>query len=264
MVERFCHDKTDGFAISHILSDLTPDLRREVTPPSSKQFVEIEKILSQPFTYLGSGGQCYAFLSEDKKTVLKLFKHHHLKPVFTVSEEKREAFFESCKLSFDELREETALLYAHLNKTTHLKRSITLIDKLGIRHLVDLDNLEFVLQKRVSLALRSVKKLMRLQKKNEVEKAVVAIVEMVGSRCQKGIKDHDNGMRRNMGFLEGKAVSIDIGSFSKSAEIMKRERMRKEIEEKTWRLARFLKRYDEKLWQRYNQEVERVVNEKGI
>lgn len=260
--ERFCHDKTDGFAVQNILSDLAPDPRRATKEPSC--FAEIEKILTQPFTYLGSGGQCYAFLSADKKTVIKLFKHHHLKPIFSSSETKREAFFQSCKLSFEELQEETGLIYAHLNKTRHLKRSITLIDKLGIHHSVDLDNLEFVLQKRVSLALRTVKKLVRTSQHEEAEKAVRAIVEMVAMRCEKGVQDRDNGMRRNMGFFEGKAISIDIGSFSRAPGMKQRDEMRQEIKEKTWRLALFLKRQSPSLWEKYNESVEKAVQKRGV
>ncbi|MFI5334743.1 MAG: hypothetical protein ACHQT8_06255 [Chlamydiales bacterium] len=259
LVERFCHKKTDGFAISHVLSDLP--IREGDKEPLPEG---IKKILSRPFTFLGSGGQSYAFLSEDKKAVLKVFKHHHLKPLFTSSEKKREAFFASCELSFNELRDESALLYVHLHKTNHLKQSLTLVDKLGIQHTLDLDNLEFLLQQRVSLALRSVKKQVERNNLLSAEKAILSIVEMVGTRCQKGIQDTDNGMRRNMGLLEGRAVAIDTGSFARNWEIRKKDQMRKEIREKTWRLARFLKLRDEKLLQRYNQAVEKVVDEKGI
>lgn len=263
VTERLCHKATDGFKINNIRSDLAFDVTRETASPSPQEMQAIVEILSQPFTYLGSGGQAYAFLSQDKKTVLKFFKHHHLHSPFSSSEKERAVFFESCKLSFDLLRDETALLFAHLNKSSSWSKKVTLIDKLGISHTLDLGDLEFVLQKRASLALPAVKKLVRTQKKEEAREAISAIVSLIARRCEKGIKDHDNGMRRNMGMLEGDAVSIDIGSFSKDPKLAQKAGMHREIKEKTWRLERFLKRSDPELWNHYEKAVSAAVESKG-
>lgn len=278
MTERFCHQKTDGFMVSHILSNLPYDARRDVQPLAADELKEIESILSQPFTFLGSGGQAYAFLSQDGKTVLKLFKHHHLYsfsylkaaplPSFVTSfinkrEEHRADFFQSCKIAYDELRQETGLLYLQLNKTDHWKRNITLIDKLGISHQVDLDNLEFALQKRASLALPSVKKLIRAGKKEEAKQAIASILNIMAIRCQKGIKDNDNGLRRNMGLLDNQAIAIDIGSFSKDHALAKPLNMEKELKEKTWRLSRYLEKNDKDLWHDYNVMLETLPQEKA-
>ena len=254
---KLCHKATDGFKIGNIRSSLAIDKRWE-TSLSPSELEEVEKILSQPFTYMGSGGQAYAFLSQDKKSVLKFFKYHHL-----TSEKEREAFFESCKLSFDELKDETALIFAHLNKTPRWNKKISLIDKLGISHTIDLGEIEFVLQKRASLALPLVKKLVRAQKRDEAKRSIQTIVNLIASRCAKGIRDHDNGMRRNMGIVEERAISIDIGSFSKDPKLAQAGKMRKEILEKTWRLRRFLKKSDAELLNSYENAVEKAVQEKG-
>lgn len=247
-------------------------------PLSAPELVEVQKILAQPFTFLGSGGQAYAFLSQDGKSVLKLFKHHHLNnfsglkalPLpeiatsFIQAREKHQAqFFQSCKIAFDELREETGLLYMQLNKTNQWKRSITLIDKLGISHQIDLDNLEFALQKRASLAHSTVKKMIRDGKKEEAKRAIASILNNVASRCQKGIKDNDNGFRRNTGLLNGQAVAIDIGSFSKDPALAQRQNLQKEVKEKTWHLSRSLAKCDHELWHDYNTMIEALPQEKS-
>ncbi|MBS0605157.1 MAG: hypothetical protein JSS60_09020 [Verrucomicrobia bacterium] len=41
---------------------------------------EVDRILTQKFTYLARGSQAFAFISEDGKYVLKLFKQHKWHP----------------------------------------------------------------------------------------------------------------------------------------------------------------------------------------
>ncbi|MBI2743407.1 MAG: hypothetical protein HYX48_05765 [Chlamydiales bacterium] len=269
-VERFCHQKTEGFKVSNVISDLSYDPRREVSPLAESEMREVSEILSQPFTFLGSGGQAYAFLSADGKSVLKLFKYHHLStfpylkrgPFSSFAkqrEEKRERFFESCRISFEEMREETGLLYLQLNKSTHWNRKITLIDKLGIAHTLELDQLEFALQKRASLALSSLKSLVKKGKREEAKQTISSMISLLAARCQKGVGDSDSGLRRNMGLLDTHAISIDIGSFSKNPDLLLRANMEKEVKEKSLRLARWLKKSDPELSNYYDETVQKIT-----
>ncbi len=243
-VERFCHHKTDGFQVTHVYSSSFDE-------ELSCARTDVEVLLSQPFSYLGSGGQTYAFVSADGKTVLKLFKHHHLK-----NPHKRALFFQSCKLAYQELQDETALLYLKLHRTSYFKKPLILIDKLGIQHILDPNLLQFALQKKVSLASPLIKKLVRSGKKEEAKKVVSAVIEHLRARCRKGIKDRDSGTRRNIGYLEGKAVSIDIGSFTKVPSLHEKEKMQHEVQKKTKRMAHTLEYYDLELWQYYQRELE--------
>jgi hypothetical protein len=254
MVERFCHKQTEGFKIANILSNLPYAPEREVSPLSPAEQKQVEAILAQPFTFLGSGGQAYAFLSQDGKTVLKLFKFHHMG--FFSAKEKQAKFFQSCKIAFEELRAETGLLYVQLNKTERWKRQITLVDKLGITHRVDLDSLEFALQSRASLALQTVKKLVRDGKKDEAKQAIASILSNIALRCKKGIKDNDSGLKRNMGLIEGQAIAIDIGSFSKKPSLAQPINIERELREKTRRLSRFLEKKAPDLWEEYSATIE--------
>lgn len=51
-----------------------PSADWELPPLTFEEQQEVERILSQKFTYLARGSQAFAFISEDGKYILKLFK----------------------------------------------------------------------------------------------------------------------------------------------------------------------------------------------
>ena len=55
--------------------------------------------------------------------------------------------FDSYKIAYENLKDETGLIYLHLNKTDFLKQKMIIIDKIGIYHEIDLDSMEFLIQK---------------------------------------------------------------------------------------------------------------------
>src|SRR2546422_718538 len=67
----FCHNQTKGFQVCKIYSPLPYDAQWEIQGEGVK--------LNSTFRFLGKGGQFYAFVSDDGKTVLKLFKMHNLR-----------------------------------------------------------------------------------------------------------------------------------------------------------------------------------------
>src|SRR3989304_3794415 len=90
-VERFCYVQTQGFRVEKSLPPPHRDVRWHFPAPSEEERIELKKTLSQPFTFLSKGNECYAFVSEDGQYVLKFFKHqifsHYvfLQSTFTVS-----------------------------------------------------------------------------------------------------------------------------------------------------------------------------------
>jgi len=223
-VPKFCYDKTEGFALTKIHSDL---------PYNSKWEVEcgpLPNAFDQKFIYLAAGGQAYAFVSEDGTYVLKFFKHHLRRLPFLVKmlplpsnlaekredqrerrQKKLERDFCSYKLAFENLPNETKLLFVHLNKTDWIHKNARIVDKLGIEHKVDLDGVEFVLQKRATLALPYLTSLIEEQKIDAAKSCINSICELIRTRCKKGIYDEDPRIHRNVGFIDGKAILIDVG-----------------------------------------------------
>ena len=124
-----------------------------------------------------------------------------------------EQAFGSCTIAFQHLKEETGLVYLHLNRTTHLHKKIFIYDKEGLAHPLSLDTLTFVLQKK---AVRTYDRLEELITKGETEKAkraLSSLVSIISSRRQKQIDDYDPVFGSNFGFVKEQAIEIDLGSF---------------------------------------------------
>ena len=194
---------------------------------------ELKKVFAQKFKYLDCGGQSFVFVSEDHQYVIKFFKHRHFRkpysfllrmPLPGILELSRlcklnkalfklKRDFTSYKLAYDELQEETGLIYLHLNKGTDLNQSIQIVDKIGIEHTVDLDNIEFIVQRRAQLLYSRIHELMEKGDIHGAKQVLHAILEVIVSRCKKGIFDEDPRIHNNLGLLDQKAIFIDIGRF---------------------------------------------------
>lgn len=228
-VERIYYLQHRGFRISKIIS---PQPSIHIPPPES-----IDSLLDQPFYYLGGGGTSFAFLGKDGKTVLKLFKQHHLfyknfllyltfpgfsdawriKKILSREEKHRHKrhpfFFASCQLAFQELKQETGLIYLCLQPNLHFNRQIKLIDAWGIPHNLNLSQTGFALQKKAQLLFPYLKELMSQGNNEEAKKAIYSLVCQILYRCEKQIGDRDPNLEINFGFIEAKAIEFDLGSF---------------------------------------------------
>ncbi len=228
----FCEKKTDGFSVALIHSDLSYNPVWEIAPISLETEAELETIFSQKFYYLGSGGQSFAFVSENKEYVIKFFKHRIRKPysfllslpIPSLLELQRlrkldRALFKHCrdftsyKIAYEELREETGLIYIHLNKGTQLNRSLQIIDKIGIEHKIDLDNIEFIVQKRAELIYPRINRWMAEGDLAAAKQSLHSILKLLVHRCKKGIFDEDPRIHNNLGLIDTKAIFIDVGRF---------------------------------------------------
>lgn len=235
----FCKKETDGFRVDKILSSLSFHPEWEIKEKSE----EIQKILAQPFRYLGKGAQAFVFASDDGKTVIKFFRYDHMgeSPLLKMLpfertkiraaklEAKLHQDFMSYKLAYDHLKEETGLLYLHLNKTKHLNQKLEIIDKLGISHKLSLDDLEFVVQKRASLLCPSIEKLMESGQGREAKDLVSKVVSLLVTRCERGLFDKDPDLFTNFGVIENSLIQIDPGRFKKDASESDPEKYKEEI-----------------------------------
>ncbi|MCI0381675.1 MAG: hypothetical protein L0207_01290 [Chlamydiae bacterium] len=207
----------------------------------------LNEIFSQGFSHLASGSQCYVFISEDKKSVLKFFRMKHFLPKswlkffplpglemyrFNKIDRRKQRqidLFSSYKMAFDTLRRETGLIYIHLNKTNEWNRKITLIDKKKKKHLLDVDQYEFVVQKKCELFLNRLKR--ALENKNEelATKTIRSLLEQIIEKCKKGFADKDHGINHNYGFIGEEIVHLDVGRMFFDEEVKKPSYYQKEI-----------------------------------
>ncbi len=214
----------DGFAPSKIQSDLTHDPRWESPSLSDEERGSLLHLLEQPFTYLGKGSQCFVFESKDGETVLKFFRHRRYQPSLLVSlfskkkhlskkRVKREALFDSCWLAHQKLREESGLVYLHLNKSDDLNQRVILKDKLHRRHSLPLDKYEFIVQKRAQLIYPYIQERMERGEMSAARESLSQLLQLLTTRYHQGIDDQDAALIKNAGFLADRAIFIDIGQF---------------------------------------------------
>lgn len=254
-LERFCYKQTAGFRYEKIHSDLPFNPEWEVSiklPP--------EGLLDAPFTFLGSGVQCYVFESQDKKTVLKVFKHYHAWPSNDVLRDlplpnflenyrsktlrarysRLNSIFTSCKIAMEELQKETGMLYLHLNQTRHLNKTLILVDKIGNQHMIDLDRTAFLLQKKGDLVFSTLQRFMDYGEVAAAKEAIHSLIELISSRCEKGIANSDPIIHRNFGYLENQAIEIDVGSFAYNPHMKKTYSQKRELFFETRELEEWL------------------------
>ena len=273
--------KTRGFCLQKIQADDLVNQEEWKTPLlSCAEELQIKTLLSQPYYLIGSGSECFAFKSEDGKAVIKFFKLDQMRPVYLnkgIFAEDHSAFagtlsnhlliqwtlpnpfqywlkrflgirefriqrtFNSIKLAYNELKEETGLLYLHLNSTDYLHQILTLCDGNGIRHEIDLDSARFYLQKSVIPFERHLTRLHKENKLNEAKASIDSLLELILIRCKKGFADRDV-FPKNFGFINNQAIEIDTGSFHKDSQMQKESAYKKELFYASLELKRWLKK----------------------
>lgn len=216
---------------------------------------DLLKILNQKYKFLGKGRQSFVFISDDKKYVLKFFRFHRYRPsVFCnlissfniakrytkkIQDEKDDMYFEtmnSIKLVYEQLKDETATIYVHLNKTDHLNK-IKIEDKFKKEHLIDLNDLGFVVQKK---ALSFKKALLNAKNDNETLKNLLSsFFYNLESIYKKKLLNKDRHVLQNLGIIDGnRVVEIDIGRF-----ILKNDFDKEKVKKEVFHYTTYLKKW---------------------
>lgn len=248
----FFHDRaTEGFSLRQIIADVpfNPDYEVET------KTAEIAPLFDQPFHYLGKGCQTYAFESADEKYVLKFFKQKHLRPPAFLQhlplptclkelveakirrrEERADSLFSSCKICYEYLQDQTFIVALHLNTTPVFNKKVILVDKMGWRHQIALDDVQFVLQKKGLKIEQLFFDDFMARREDGVRKKLSRLVQLVVECSHKGILDYDRAFAQNVAFEsnDGPAFFVDIGKFHKD------EKMKTEENTKAYLLKRLL------------------------
>lgn len=239
-VERFCHMQTKGFQLTKIQSTLSFNPAWETPELQKEERTSLQKTLNQPYKFLGSGGQCYAFLSADGQHVIKFFKHHHMRPDSFLNkiklspkwhhlrlklsggdQEKLQEIFNSCKIAYDHLKPETGMEYIHLNKTKGQFGTLYLIDRIGIQHKIPLDDYEFIVQKKALYLYPELRKLQEAHDLNSIYQIIDSLFELFNKRFHLLIGDRDPIFKRNFGIIDNHVVEFDQSSFYYNEDLKK-------------------------------------------
>ncbi len=189
----------------------------------------LDQILNQKFTYLSRGTQSIVFSSDDGKYVLKFFKMNHLcprkwikylpYPLFPNLKEKKvfqkeqrmHRLFDALHYSYREFKDETGLLFIHINPSNSWNRSVTLIGKDGKTFVHPLGNTSFIIQKKAKPLFSELFQLIEAGKVDEAKRSLRSFFSLIQSRGNKGLFDDDHSVSNNFGFVDGNAIQFDIG-----------------------------------------------------
>jgi hypothetical protein len=235
--------RSSGFSIHKIISRLDYNKEWEIDAITDRQReMLIREVFPQTYYYLASGNQCYAFISEDRRYVLKFFKMQNLFPKewvnnfpqldFKKTHNKQlisERIFASYLDAYESLREETGLVYLHFNKSREFKSVVTLIDNKGKKHLLDLDTVEFVVQKRAQKIFDHFYDLLRGGNFEEIRSSIRSFLQLIALRCEKGFVDHDLSIRNNFGFVGTRAIQFDCATLTRDSSMKYPLNFRREV-----------------------------------
>jgi hypothetical protein len=272
--------RSSGFSVDKIASKLRYNQVWEIEPiTESQRELLVQKIFPQTFYYLAAGNQCYAFVSEDGEYILKFFKMQHLFPKgwlqdFPFSLLKHfgfkhapgetlflERIFANYKDAYETLREETGLIYIHLNKTSEFKAKIFLIDSKGRRSVVDLDSVEFIAQKRAVKIFDHFQALLGQNKREDLRASMRSFLQLIALRCEKGFVDQSLSVRNNFGFVGNTAVQFDCATLTRDASMKYPSNFRKEILEAARRLDVWAKENSPEITLFVQEEAQRLINQ---
>ena len=187
-------------------------------------------ILNHSFSYLGEGNQAYAFISADKKFVLKFFKNSPLNSnnwlellsfvpfvdqYFQKNHQralrKYHRVFNAYEIAYLHDRQHCGLQCIHLHQSAASDFMIHIIDRFGISHAIDLNIHAFVIQKMAVPLKNILKKELKEGKIELVKLQLKKVVEMYLEEYQNGIFDHDHNLMVNIGFIAESPMRIDVG-----------------------------------------------------
>lgn len=231
---------------------------------------------------MGRGLQCFAFESEDKQYVLKLFNNRYQRKIALFSllshcpfieewananrhyfEGKLAKTFQSYQIAFEEMQDQTGLVYSHLYPTSHLPSAVTLVDPLNIHHEVDLNTVGFLVQKRATLIYPTLKDYVNRQDVEGAKRALSSLVELFFWKWRHGIADNDPLIRTNYGVLRGQAIQIDVGPLSREQTHLSVEQRREQISKITTSLKCWLNENAPELTPFLEQELLQQLSSEG-
>jgi len=227
--------RTDFFSPTSISGPLFAEASSPLAP-------EAEAALAQSYHYLGKGRQSFAFASEDGKWVIKFFNQKYFRLPFyaawidkeRIKREKRKRFYlQSYGIAAAELKEETGILYLHLGPSSKPLPTLSLTDRKGKKHRVDLNEFPFVLQRKAEPFYPALESM-------PIEEAIEQFLSILAKRIEKRIGDADHDVEHNFGVCQGRVIHLDPGRLYFEEGLLEQELLKQEWWSATHRFRNWL------------------------
>ena len=265
---------SDGFSLFKIENTFPVSKEWQLDAPGSSEQKQLKAICEKPFTYLGKGSQAYAFISDDKRYVLKLFKCYHLTPVnwllkvplpnsladwrdqTTAKRQKKiNDTLKSYRIAATTLRSECGLISMEILPTPQFHQQVKLIDKIGRSHIIDLGNYGFIIQDKADLIYPKLSEWIANDELAKAKKALRSVVSLIVQRSKKGIQDSDADLHKNAGLIGTKAIFIDIGSFHQNIAAKEKEVYIRDLQKITNKLDLWLQKMSPELAEHLQEQI---------
>jgi hypothetical protein len=275
--KQFCEKQTDGFALHKIASStasLATDSPSKVKP---EDLDKIKHILSQPYSYLASGNQCFVFASLDDQYVIKFFNHSRMRsidwlgkiplPSFLSSFQQKYTTDKIAKLhrhmssyhmAFRYFKHDAGLCFFHLHGDDPLKQTVTLFDKIGCKHQIDIGDYDFIIQKKAEGFFPSLQKLIDEKKIDMIKTNIKETLDFFHRRSLLGIYDKDAILDKNFGFCRDRLMLIDVGSLRLDYKRMERKYFFEDIKTAVEPLKAWLETQDPSLSYYLDEEMKKL------
>lgn len=273
-IDRLFFKQNSSFCARFLFTCLPNETQWDLPSPAEAELAQLDEVLAQKFHYLGKGAHCYAFVSEDQNYVIKFHRYASHMRIFPwlnhpfaykfdpkrikIKEynlQKLQYNLQNYKNSYLDLKEETGLIFLHINRTDYLKRFVTLVDKTQAQYSIPLDKVTFILQRKADLIYPTLDELYQNNRLEEGKEIVSNIIHLIQHCCEKGYVDEDPVLRKNYGLLGTKAIHIDIGDLVHKPEIAQRENYIPHVKEMTESLRKRLETQYPELLQHYHNEI---------
>lgn len=212
---------------------------KDVPLQNGAEVQQLKQIFSQPFNYLDRGKQSYVFISKDGKHVIKFFDTRCLISgsfplLFPIDEEqckkKLKRMLKGYNVAEQYDKGHNGIVHMQLAPNPAFNQQITLYDRFGISHTIDLAKVPFVLQ---STAIPLRERITALLSRGDVEsakKSLRMIIDMYVDGYRRGIYDRDHNFMYNTGFIAEEPIRIDVGRLQYSEAIMDEKVYMKDLE----------------------------------
>lgn len=275
--------RTDGFGPNSIFmnSSFEPQWDYDVKQVTSSD--ALRKILAQRYRYIGKGTQSYVLASQDGLYVIKFFKKKHLHiapwvqkmlqvPLLSQSinakiqrrETRKKELFMGCITAARYIPEQSGLVYLHLNpgQIPYIS-TLSIVDKQGGVHQIELASTSFVIQRLGKSALDQLRCWRDNREHEEARDGLAALFHYLVERSKKGILDRDTNYGNNLGFVNGRVVTLDLGRLVHDELIMNPAEYKRRIATSMAQVRFWVSTYYPELLQYYDRQIE-LLNSDSI
>jgi hypothetical protein len=231
--------RTDFFSPSSIAVELS-------SHPAEEPSKEIEEALMQPYHYLGKGRQCYVFVSQDEKNVIKFFNKKYLTVPWygrflkgeRAKRERRQKYYrEGYPLAS---QKDSEILYLHFSSSKKQLPLLSILDRASRLFTIDLNKVPFVLQKKGEPFYPALQSFYRQMGKEGLEEAIEQFIALIGRRISQKIADADHDVEHNFAILSGNVFQLDPGRLFFTEDLWEPDRLIQEWWGATHRFRKWL------------------------